>query len=99
MEDLIRERLDAIEKVFSEQAYKCVISNPVSGAEYRKIEMNRMDGQWFLEKYTQKQVFHEKRNHEEAKAFLAGMFGDSFKNVNIWTDQYEYTLRLSKRAS
>ncbi|MBQ8813967.1 MAG: SAM-dependent methyltransferase [Lachnospiraceae bacterium] len=98
MEVQIRERLDAIGKAFSEQAYKCVISNPVSGAEYRKIEMNRMDGQWFLEKYTQKQVFHEKKSHEDARTFLTEMFGESFKNVNVWTDEYEYTLRLSKKG-
>lgn len=98
MEEQIRERLEAIEKAFGEAAYKCVISNPVTGAEYRKIELNRMDGQWYLEKYTAKQVFHEKKNHEETKAFLSEVFGGSFKNVNIWTEEYEYTLRLSKKG-
>lgn len=98
MEDQIRERLAAIENAFNENAYKCVISNPVTGAEYRKIELNRMEGQWYLEKYTEKQVFHEKKTHEEAKAFLADVFGGSFKNVNIWGDDYEYTLRLSKKG-
>ena len=97
MEEQVRERLEAITDAFSENAYKCVISNPVPGAEYRKIEMNRMEGQWYIEKYTSKQVFHEKKPHEDARAFLAEMFGDSFKNINIWSDEYEYTLRLSKK--
>lgn len=98
MEEQARERLEAIGNAFNENAYKCVISNPVSGAEYRKIEMNLMDGQWYLEKYTVKQVFHEKRDHEGALAFLMEVFGDSFKNLNIWTSKYEFTLRLSKKG-
>ena len=61
MDELIREREEAIEKVFGADAYKCVISNPISASEYRKIEMNRMNGLWYLEKYTEKQVFHEKK--------------------------------------
>ena len=98
MDELIREREEAIEKVFGADAYKCVISNPISGTEYRKIEMNRMNGLWYLEKYTEKQVFHEKKDDREAKSFLCEVFGDSFKNMNIWTEEYEYTLRLSKKG-
>lgn len=98
MDELIREREEAIEKVFGADAYKCVISNPISGTEYRKIEMNRMNGLWYLEKYTEKQVFHEKKDDREAKFFLCEVFGDSFKNMNIWTEEYEHTLRLSKKG-
>ena len=98
MDELIREREEAIEKVFGADAYKCVISNPISGTEYRKIEMIRMNGLWYLEKYTEKQVFHEKKDDREAKSFLCEVFGDSFKNMNIWTEEYEHTLRLSKKG-
>lgn len=60
--------------------------------------MNRMNGLWYLEKYTEKQVFHEKKDDREAKAFLSEVFGNSFKNMNIWTSEYEHTLRLSKKG-
>jgi len=98
MDELIRERKEAIEQVFGADAYKCVISNPISGSEYRKIEMNRMNGLWYLEKYTEKQVFHENKDDREAKVFLSEVFGNSFKNMNIWTSEYEHTLRLSKKG-
>lgn len=98
MDDLIREQAEAIDAAFGERAYKCVLSNPLGGAAYRKVEMNRMNGRWYLEKYTEKQVFHEQRDDEGARAFLREMIGREFKNMNCWDDGFEYTLRLSKKG-
>ena len=48
-----------IDEIFEQSIERAVFSKPDSACEYRKIVLVRKKGAYQLEKYTQKQVFHE----------------------------------------
>jgi hypothetical protein len=67
---------EAADKAFASGTYKCVISNPFSTSEkYKKITMDFIDGYYHLEKYTETQVFHEKKTYDEAKRHIRDILG------------------------
>lgn len=95
MESLV----DAIDKLFTEEVYKCVISNPSKKNEkYKKIVMDYLDDQYFIEKYTESQVFHEKMDFLEAKKYVQELLDGSYRNLNSWDSEHEYSLQISKRG-
>lgn len=90
---------EAIAVSFHEGVYKCILSNPVAKTEgYRKIVLNRLPGGFQLEKYTEKQVFHEKLTEEEAASFLCDALLDRFRQYNGWDESREYQIRISAKG-
>ena len=76
---------EAVAASFHDGIYKCILSNPVSKAEgYRKIVLNRLQGYFQLEKYTEKQVFHEKLTQDQAQSFLCNALQEHFRQYNGW---------------
>ena len=75
MEQNLQQMVDAL---FGAHLYKIILSNPGKAIpdeghgvrRYRKIVLNRLDGGWQAEQYTEKQVFHENLGEDGAEAFL-----------------------------
>lgn len=100
MEEHLRQVVDALLKA---HPYKLILSNPRKKAAeeatdlpYRKIVLNRLDGGWQAEKYTEKQVFHERFSEEEAEAFLLRALLDTYRQCNGWDKDWEHSIRISK---
>ena len=90
---------EIVEKAFTEQIYKCVISNPVQKSEkYKKIELQFLDGLYHIEKHTATQVFHEKMTYEKAKDFIQDMLEKSYKNFHAWSSDKENSVQISKKG-
>ena len=90
---------EAIAASFHDGIYKCILSNQVSKAEgYRKIVLNRLQGCFQLEKYTEKQVFHEKLTQEQVPGFLCDALQGHFRQYNGWDAAREYQIRISAKG-
>lgn len=90
---------EAVAASFHDGIYKCILSNPVSKAEgYRKIVLNRLQGYFQLEKYTEKQVFHEKLTQDQAQSFLCNALQEHFRQYNGWDTSREYQIRISAKG-
>ncbi len=76
MEDLIK----SIDKIVEGQVFKIVISNKKNKEEkYNKININLKENKtkqyYQVEKYTDKQVFHEKIEIEDLNDYLFRLYG------------------------
>lgn len=92
---------EMLEAMWCASPYKIILSNPAakSDAGDRKIlkmVMNRLPGGWQVEKYTQKQVFHENMSEEEARCFLERELSADFRQCNGWDEEREHMIRISK---
>ena len=87
-----------LETLWEAELYKIILSNPAkkSEAEYQKMVCNKLEKGWQVEKYTQKQVFHENLPVEEMKVFLEQMLGDTYRQCNAWDLEKEHGIRISK---
>jgi len=87
-----------IEEMVTGTLSKMVISNPKTKTEeYRKIVVNRKKNGYQIEKYTEKQVFHENIAAEaliERCVQLAG----AYRQVDAWDDVKQYTLLISQKG-
>jgi SAM-dependent methyltransferase len=91
----------ALDKIFK-NAIKLVISNKKNKAyEFNKIiiQIKVIDNStiYQIEKYTDKQVFHENLSQEEAIGRTEEFLEENFKQLDAWSEDTEYTMKLSKK--
>lgn len=84
-----------LEALWDAHPYKIILSN-AKGQTFQKMVLNRLENGWQVEKYTQKQVFHENLQEEDAAAFLKEALENGFKQCNAWDGEREHTIRISK---
>lgn len=90
---------EAIAKSFSNEIYRCILSNPAAGDRpYQKIVINRQPNGYQLEKYTNTQVFHERLATTQLVGFLTAELSGNFRQYNGWDSAREYTLRVSNKG-
>lgn len=87
-----------IKQIVSASPYKLIMSSPSGTAEYRKITISFKNNYYQAEKYTEKQVFHDNISPEELFDYCAGLLCVSFKQLNAWTDTFEYSIRITKKG-
>lgn len=99
MDDLIK----AINKITEEEIIKLVISNKINkDVEYKKIvfqlkEKNKKDF-YQIEKYTDKQVFHENIEKSELKGSVEELFVFKYKQLNAFSKESSFDLKVSKKG-
>ena len=99
MDDLIK----AIDKITKEEIIKLVISNKFNkDTEYKKIvfqlkEKNKKDF-YQIEKYTEKQVFHENIEKKELKEKIEELFVSKYKQLNAFSKESSFDLKVSKKG-
>lgn len=90
-----------INEIKENAPYKIVLSN--SRCEYRKLVFQRkiIKGQnvYQLEKYTEKQVFHENLSEAEAFLRLEQYFPADFKQLNVFSVNIEYDIKAGKKGN
>lgn len=99
MEDLKK----AIEEILSDDIVKIVISNKmIKDFEYNKINISLKETKnksfYQVEKFTDKQVFHENLSKEELKERLLNLVFNNYKNLNAWSKNSTYDLKISKKG-
>lgn len=87
-----------LEEMITEALVKMVISNPKSKSEeYRKIVVNRKKNGFQIEKYTEKQVFHENITLDALLVRCFELVG-AYRQVDAWDAHKQYTLLVSQKG-
>ena len=99
MEDLKK----AIDEMLNDDIVKIVISNKMNKElKYNKISISikeKNGSEYYqVEKFTEKQVFHENLNKEELSEKLFEYTAGNFKQVSAWSKDANYDLKISKKG-
>ena len=99
MEDLKK----AIDEIVQEEIVKVVVSNKMNkDVEYNKINImlkeNKKKQYYQIEKYTDKQVFHENIEIEELGNKLLEYVSNNYKQVGAWATNATFDLKISKKG-
>ncbi len=99
MEDL----KNAIKEISKENIIKLVISNKVNkNTEYNKITFTFKEDKnkkyYQIEKYTDKQVFHENIDVDGLVDKVFGYVGENYKQISAWSNSITFDLKISKKG-
>ncbi|MGH4050943.1 MAG: class I SAM-dependent methyltransferase [Clostridium sp.] len=99
MEDL----KNAINEIAKDEIIKFIVSNKVNNdVEYNKIifvlKENDLKQYYQIEKYTDKQVFHENIDVDILGEKLLEYVSSSYKQVDAWSNIITYELKISKKG-
>ncbi len=83
-------------QIFQEHPLKIILSNPRQG-DFQKIVLEKRSDGYSAEKFTDKQAFHEKIAVAQLPDYCAGQLA-CFRQLNAWTAQVEYQIRISKKG-
>ncbi len=93
----------AISEIVEDSVIKIVISNKLNkDIKYNKIVFELKEnnkGEYYqIEKFTDKQVFHENIKVSELENKLFEYINCSYKQVNAWSNSNTYDLKISKKG-
>lgn len=99
MEDLKK----AIDEMLNDDILKIVVSNKMKkDMKYNKITITikeKNNSEYYqVEKYTDKQVFHENINKEVLNEKLMEYTFENFKQISAWSKNATYDLKISKKG-
>ena len=99
MEDLKK----AISEIIKEDIIKIVVSNKMNkDIKYNKISFvlkeNKKKQYYQIEKYTDKQVFHENIDKDILEEKLLEIIEGTYKQVAAWANNYTFDLKISKKG-
>ena len=100
MEELIK----AIKEIVAEEVIKIVISNKLNkDVEYNKInvvlKINNKDKKYYqVEKFTDKQVFHENIEVNDLEKALNKLVNNNYKQLSAWSNDITFDLKISKKG-
>ena len=95
--------INAIDKIVEGQVFKIVISNKKDKEnKYNKININFKESKnkkyYQVEKYTDKQVFHENIEIEDLRDYLLDYVENSYKQLAAWSENNTFDLKISKKG-
>ena len=93
----------ALDEIFKDNIIKVVISNKVNKEiKYNKISVNLKEtnkGRFYqIEKFTDKQVFHENIDIESVNEKVYECLNGDYKQLSAWSDNYTYDMKISKKG-
>ena len=93
----------ALDEIFKDNIIKVVISNKVNKEiKYNKISVNLKEtnkGRFYqIEKFTDKQVFHENIDIESVNEKVYECLNGAYKQLSAWSDNYTYDMKISKKG-
>lgn len=90
---------DNIKEIFSANPNKIVLSKAASKCEkYKKIVITRKISSFQIEKFTEKQAFHENTTAAQAEDFCHLQMQEHFLQLNAWDNRFEHILLISKKG-
>ncbi|MEG1408856.1 MAG: SAM-dependent methyltransferase [Terrisporobacter sp.] len=98
MEDIIK----SINAICEDKAVKIVISNKKNKeVKYNKIVILLKENKkeyYQIEKYTDKQVFHENIQVEDLKDKVFDFVKEDYKQLSAWSENITYDMKISKKG-
>lgn len=101
MLDTVEEKM--LIKVLESAPDKVVMSSPSSReASYKKYVVNKIERKGTLcyqvEKFTDKQAFHENIDCEQLAAYIVGLFPEVFMQLNIFGAEMQWDYKVTKKG-
>lgn len=87
-----------MERLLDSGCTRIILSKPASGAEYKKITVEKRAAFYQIEKRTEKQAFHENVQREELLEKLVIWLEQSYRQLNGFGGGYESVLLISKKG-
>ena len=87
-----------IDTIFADAPSKIIISKPPRNSEYRRLCILKKSDGYQLEKYTEKQVFHENLSSDNTASRCTAFFDEGYSQLNAWGINYEYALSVTKKG-
>lgn len=99
----MEELKNAIEEIALNKIIKIVLSNKMKNeVEYNKINIqlksNGKKEYYQIEKFTDKQVFHENIEENQLKEKLYELVEGRYKQLNVWSEENTIDLKISKKG-
>lgn len=88
----------ALTLVFADEPTKLILSKPGKGSTYHKIVLVRKKDYYQVEKYTDKQVFHENVAFEEIARSCLRLMESGFGQCNGFSSRAEHIILCSKKG-
>ena len=93
----------ALDEVFKDDIVKIVISNKLNkDVKYNKIAINLKESNkrkfYQIEKFTDKQVFHENIDLEFINAKVYEVLEGNYKQLSAWSNNVTYDMKISKKG-
>ncbi|CDM68897.1 putative Methyltransferase [Clostridium bornimense] len=94
---------DVIKEILKEDIVKIVISNKVNkDVTYNKINITlkeKNNNEYYqIEKFTDKQVFHENIDKSQLESKLKESIENKYKQVSAWSETTTFDLKISKKG-
>ena len=94
---------DVIKEILKENIVKIVISNKVNkDVTYNKINITlkeKNNNEYYqIEKFTDKQVFHENIDKSQLESKLIESIENKYKQVSAWSETTTFDLKISKKG-
>lgn len=98
----MEELKNAIREISNSKPYKIVISNRKNkDVEYKKININLKEAKgrefYQVEKFTEKQVFHENIEIADLEAKMFEFMEEDFKQLDAWSEEENLNIKISKK--
>lgn len=92
-----------IDEIFKEEIIKIVISNKVNkDVKYNKVAINLKEnnkGSFYqIEKFTDKQVFHENIDIKNIDEKIYEYLSEQYKQMTAWSNNITYDVKISKKG-
>ncbi|MCH5193115.1 MAG: SAM-dependent methyltransferase [Oscillospiraceae bacterium] len=87
-----------LETIFGDSPPKIVLSKSPKNSEYRRICVLKKGSGYQIEKYTDKQVFHENVDSSQAADRCGELLREGWRQLNAWGQSHEYELSVSKKG-
>ncbi len=99
----MEELKNAIREISNSKPYKIVISNRKNkDVEYKKININLKEAKgrefYQVEKFTEKQVFHENIEIADLEAKIFEFMEEDFKQLDAWSEEENFNIKISKKG-
>ena len=89
---------ESLTQVLASKPFKLVLSNG-KGCEYQKIILQQKNDQYYqIEKYTQKQVFHENIQPEQLENSLLELLELGYRQLNSYSESCQMEMKISKKG-
>lgn len=88
-----------LHEIFECRPHRITVSKPSSkDAAYKKAVITKMQNGYQIEKFTQKQAFHENVTAKEAEEFCRSVMGKTFFQLNARDNEYEHIMLVSRKG-
>ncbi len=89
--------MEHLQTIVESKPYKLVLSNG-KGCDYQKIVISQKQEGYQIEKFTQKQVFHENIREEQLLSSLEELLTLGYRQLNAYGEVEQLELKLSKKG-